>query len=121
MNFLGYYIIQQLVASSVEASETVNVQSKAAQKCVSQMSNTQTAIEPVIKAVENISQLNASIAESTQEQVLTVDEIAKNSDIIKQHSDLVTSSISDLIASSDSLDLVNEVLDKLINQFKKQN
>jgi methyl-accepting chemotaxis protein len=111
-------IIQQLVASSVEASETVNIQSKAAQKCVTQMSNTQSAIEPVIKAVENITQLNASIAESTQEQALTVDEIAQNSAIIKQHSDLVTASINDLMTSSDSLDLVNEALDKLIKRLK---
>lgn len=111
-------IIQQLVASSVEASETVNIQSKAAQKCVTQMSNTQSAIEPVIRAVENITQLNASIAESTQEQALTVDEIAQNSAIIKQHSDLVTGSINDLMTSSDSLDLVNEALDKLIKRLK---
>jgi methyl-accepting chemotaxis protein len=111
-------IIQQLVASSVEASETVNIQSKAAQKCVTQMSHTQSAIEPVIKAVENITQLNASIAESTQEQALTVDEIAQNSAIIKQHSDLVTASINDLMTSSDSLDLVNEALDKLIKRLK---
>ena len=82
------------------------------------MSNTQSAIEPVIKAVENITQLNASIAESTQEQALTVDEIAQNSTIIKQHSDLVTASINDLMTSSDSLDLVNEALDKLINTLK---
>ena len=111
-------IIQQLVSSSVEASETVNIQSKAAQKCVTQMSNTQSAIAPVIKAVEDITQLNAHIAESTQEQVLTVNEIAKNSVIIKQHSDLVTSGINDLITSSDSLDLVNEALGKLIKKFK---
>jgi methyl-accepting chemotaxis protein len=111
-------IIQQLVASSVEASETVNIHSKAAQKCVTQMSHTQSAIEPVIKAVENITQLNASIAESTQEQALTVDEIAQNSAIIKQHSDLVTASINDLMTSSDSLDLVNEALDKLIKRLK---
>ena len=113
-------IIQQLVASSVEASETVNIQSKAAQKCVTQMGNTQSAIEPVIKAVENISQLNAHIAESTQEQTLTVDEIAQNSVIIKQHSDLVTASINNLITSSDSLDLVNEALDKLIKKIKNK-
>ena len=111
-------IIQKLVASSVEASETVNMQSKAAQKCVTQMSNTQSAIDPVIKAVENITQLNSSIAESTQEQALTVNEIAQNSAIIKQHSDLVTASINDLMISSDSLDLVNEALDKLIKRFK---
>tara|TARA_R110002049_G_scaffold252224_4_gene426661 strand:+ start:697 stop:2634 length:1938 start_codon:yes stop_codon:yes gene_type:complete len=111
-------IIQQLVASSVEASETVNIQSKAAQKCVTQMSNTQSAINPVIEAVENITQLNASIADSTQEQVLTVDEIAQNSVIIKQHSDLVTASINDLMTSSNSLDLVNEALDKLIKNIK---
>jgi len=113
-------IIQQLVASSVEASETVNIQSKAAQKCVTQMSQTQSAIEPVIKAVENITELNASIAESTQEQALTVEEIAKNSVIIKQHSDLVTESINDLMTSSDSLDLVNDALDKLINDLKNK-
>jgi methyl-accepting chemotaxis protein len=111
-------IIQQLVESSVEASETVNIQSKAAQKCVTQMSHTQSAIEPVINAVENITQLNASIAESTQEQALTVNEIAQNSAIIKQHSGLVTASINALMTSSDSLDLVNEALDKLIKRLK---
>ncbi|HEC59983.1 MAG TPA: methyl-accepting chemotaxis protein [Methylophaga sp.] len=111
-------IIQQLVASSTEASQTVNVQSKAAQKCVSQMSSTQNAIEPVIKAFENISLLNTHIAESTQEQVLTVDEIAKNSVIIKQHSDRVTVSINDLITSSDRLDSVNKALENLITKIK---
>lgn len=111
-------IIQQLVASSVEASQTVNVQSKAAQKCVTEMNSAQNAIEPIINAVENISELNTHIAESTQEQALTVNEIAKNSVIIKQNSDLVTTSINDLMTSGNSLDLVNEALDKLIKQLK---
>lgn len=111
-------IIQQLVASSGEASETVNIQSMAAQKCVTQMTNTQSAIDPVIQAVENITLLNANIAKSTQEQAFTVDEIAKNSAIIKQHSDLVTTNLNELMTSSDSLDLVNEALDKLIKKLK---
>lgn len=111
-------IIQQLVASSIEASETINIQSKAAQKCVTQMSNTQSAIAPVIQAVENITELNANIAKSTQEQASTVEEIAQNSAIIKQHSERVTASLNELMTSSDSLDLVNEALDKLIKELK---
>jgi methyl-accepting chemotaxis protein len=111
-------IIQQLVASTGEASQTIIIQSLAAQKCVAQMSDTQSAIEPVIEAVENISLLNANIAKSTQEQALTVNEIALNSSIIKQHSDLVTTGLNELMTSSDSLDLVNEALDKLIKQLK---
>ena len=111
-------IIQQLVASSVEASETVTVQSKAAQKCVTQMNDTQSAIKPVIDAVQYIAQLNADIAIATQEQVSTVNEIADDSATIKDHADLVTASFSELMASSDSLDLVNEALGKLITQLK---
>ena len=49
-----------------------------------------------------------------------MDEIAQNSVIIKQHSDLVTASINNLITSSDSLDLVNEALDKLIKKIKNK-
>ncbi|PCJ31859.1 MAG: chemotaxis protein [Gammaproteobacteria bacterium] len=111
-------IIQSLVTTSNEASETVRSQSVAAKECVAQMTGAQKAMEPVIQAVENISQLNASIAQETQEQRLTVDEIAKNTQSIKQHSDLVSNNIREIRASGDSLTLVSETLNDLIKQLK---
>jgi len=111
-------IIQQLVASSVEASETVKTQCIEADNCVQQMHQTQASIQPAIAEVENITELNASIAKSTQEQAETVDEIAHSTELIKVNSEKVSDSLGALITSSNDLENVSETLNQLISQLK---
>ncbi len=111
-------IIQQLVASSMEASETVKIQCKAADNCVAQMKEAQASIKPAIEAVENITELNASIAKSTQEQTVTVDEIAQSTEMIKLNSEKVSEGLNELIISSDDLTNVSATLNQLVSQLK---
>ncbi|MDF1589461.1 MAG: methyl-accepting chemotaxis protein [Gammaproteobacteria bacterium] len=111
-------IIQQLVASSMEASETVKIQCKAADNCVAQMKEAQASIKPAIDAVENITELNASIAKSTQEQTVTVDEIAQSTEMIKLNSEKVSEGLNELIISSDDLTNVSATLNQLVSQLK---
>lgn len=111
-------IIQQLVASSMEASETVKTQCKAADNCVAQMKEAQASIQPAMEAVKNITELNASIAKSTQEQTATVDEIAQSTEMIKLNSEKVSDGLSELIVSSDDLTRVSATLNELVSQLK---
>lgn len=78
-------IIQGLVSTSHEAALTIKQQSLAADQCAKQMYQTQEAIEPVVKAASNITEINAAIALSTQEQTDTADEIARSTEEIKHH------------------------------------
>lgn len=111
-------IIQHLVASSMEASETVKMQSKAANNCVVQMKEAQASIKPAIEAVEKITELNASIAKSTQEQTITVDEIAQSTEKIKLNSEKVSKGLNELIISSEDLTNVSATLNRLVSQLK---
>lgn len=112
------HIIQQLVASSHEASKTVSVQCEAADKCVEQMIETQASIQPAIEAITSITQLNNAIADSTKEQTVTVEEIAQSTERIKQDSDKVSMTLQTLTSSSHDLHTVSETLNKLITQLR---
>lgn len=111
-------IIQDLVSTSHEAAHIVKQQSNGANDCASQMFQTQEAIEPVVKAVKNITEINASIASSTHEQTTTADEIARSTEEIKHHSELVSNNIIDIKNAGDSLANVSERLNTLIKQLK---
>ncbi len=111
-------IIQDVIAISAEATQTLKQQSQEASYCAQQATDAETAITPVVLAVENIKALNTAIAVATQEQTLTVDEIARNTEEIKVNSEFVNSNISDIKRAGDSLLDVSETLNGLIRQLK---
>lgn len=111
-------IIQDVIAITAEATDTVKQQSQAASNCALQAIEAETAIAPVLLAVENIQALNTAIATATQEQTLTVDEIARNTENIRVSSGAVNSNISEIKQAGDSLSNVGETLDELIRQLK---
>ncbi len=111
-------IINELVATSSEATAIVKLHSDYANDCASQAYDAEQAIQPVVTAVENISEMNAAIATLTQQQTATVDEIVGNTDEIKSHSELVSSHIVEINRSGDSLVQVSDTLDTLIKQLK---
>lgn len=111
-------IINELVATSTEATEIVKLHSAHASDCATQAYDAEQAIQPVVTAVENITKMNAAIANSTNEQTATVDEIADNADEIKSHSELVSNHIIDINRSGDSLAQVSDTLNTLIKQLQ---
>jgi methyl-accepting chemotaxis protein len=111
-------IIKELVDTTTEAIKGVEKQSEFAKSCAEQANNAELAIEPVLSAVQNITAMNAEIAELTQRQTVTVDEIAGNADVIKLHSENVSSRISDINNSGKSLTHVSQTLNSLIKELK---
>lgn len=111
-------IISELVNTTNEANQVVAHQSEFANACAEQAKEAESAIQPVIIAVKNITEMNAAIAESTQRQTTTVDEIADNADEIKVHSELVSDHITEINSSGKSLTHVSETLNTLINALK---
>lgn len=112
-------IIVDLVKSSSEAAETVRVQSQSAEHCAEQGLKAKTAMKPVINAVQNIHQINASIATATQQQTAVVDDIARSTEQIKQRSDNVNQQIMDIDQSGQSLHQVSLSLNQLVGQLKQ--
>lgn len=112
-------IIVDLVKSSSEAAETVRSQSLSAEQCAEQGLKAKTAMTPVIAAVQNIHQINASIATATQQQTAVVDDIARSTEQIKQRSDSVNQQIMEIEQSGQSLNQVSLSLNQLVGQLKQ--
>lgn len=112
-------IIVDLVKSSSEAAETVRSQSLSAEQCAEQGLKAKTAMTPVIAAVQNIHQINASIATATQQQTAVVDDIARSTEQIKQRSDNVNQQIMEIEQSGQSLNQVSLSLNQLVGQLKQ--
>ena len=111
-------IIVDLLNSSGEAAATVRTQSQFAEQCAEQGFKAKTAMTPVIKAVQNIHQVNASIATATQQQTAVVDDIARSTEQIKQRSDTVNQQITGIEQAGQSLNQVSQNLNILVGQLK---
>jgi len=111
-------IINELVATSTEATAIVKLHSAYASDCATQAYDAEAAIQPVVIAVENITEMNGAIANLTQQQTATVDEIVDNVDEIKSHSELVSRHIVEISRTGNSLAQVSDTLNTLIKQVK---
>ncbi len=111
-------IINELVVTSTEATAIVKLHSAYANDCATQAYDAEVAIQPVVIAVENITEMNGAIANLTQQQTATVDEIVDNVDEIKSHSELVSRHIIEIARTGDSLAQVSDTLNTLIKQVK---
>ena len=111
-------IINELVSTSTQATNMVKQQSIKATDCAGQATDADTSIAPVVDAVENITNMNAAIAELTQQQTTAVDSIVASTDDITSQAELVNEHIADINQAGDSLIQVSESLDALIKQFK---
>ena len=112
-------IIVELVKSSSEAAETVRTQSLSAEHCAEQGLKAKTSMSPVITAVQNIHQINASIATATQQQTAVVDDIARSTEQIKLRSDTVNQQITEIDLAGHSLNQVSQSLNQLVGQLKQ--
>jgi methyl-accepting chemotaxis protein len=68
--------------------------------------------------VQNIHQVNASIATATQQQTAVVDDIARSTEQIKQRSDTVNQQITGIEQAGQSLNQVSQNLNILVGQLK---
>jgi methyl-accepting chemotaxis protein len=111
-------IINQLVSTSAQAAASVEQQSINAIKCAEQAAEADEAINPVVTAVENITNMNAAIAELTQQQTSSVDEIVTVTHDITAQAEMVSQHIAEINQAGISLTEVSNGLDELIRKFK---
>jgi len=111
-------IINDLISTSSEATIIVKEQSDKAAECAAQATDADRSIEPVVAAVDNITNMNVAIAELTQQQTASVDGIVAVTNDITTQAELVSQQINEINNAGNSLAQVSETLDDLIKQLK---
>ncbi|WP_289282388.1 MULTISPECIES: methyl-accepting chemotaxis protein [unclassified Methylophaga] len=112
-------IIEQLATSGAEATSIVGRQSAAAKRCSAQTDDANLAMAPVVSAMDNITQMNSSIATATQQQTATVDDIARAAEQIKSSSIDVNQHIVGIGQSGRGLTTISEELKLLVLALKQ--
>ena len=112
-------IIEQLATSGAEATSIVGRQSAAAKRCAAQTDDANLAMAPVVSAMDNITQMNSSIATATQQQTATVDDIARAAEQIKSSSIDVNQHIVGIGQSGRGLTTISEELKLLVVALKQ--
>jgi methyl-accepting chemotaxis protein len=71
-----------------------------------------------VSAIEHISQMNAAIAGSAQQQTGTVDDIALSTEHIKHDAQHVTEQMSQINHAGDSLIEIGHALEEVVRKLK---
>ena len=111
-------IINKLVSATTEAGDIVKKHSNSAMGCVKYTNEAMEAIEPVVSAVANITEMNTGIACATKEQASMVEGISINAETIKRNSEMVGISMGTVTEAGTLLLNVSESLDNMIKELK---
>tara|TARA_R110001583_G_scaffold51161_1_gene159680 strand:- start:311 stop:2254 length:1944 start_codon:yes stop_codon:yes gene_type:complete len=111
-------IINQLVTTAKQANDYVLQQSEVAIDCAEHSVAVQTELKYVSEIINSIYIYNNSIASATEEQSITIKEVANNTQIIEQNTKEVSEHMEDIDDSSHKIKTISEVLNTLVNKLK---
>jgi len=111
-------IINQLVNTAKQANDYVLEQSDVAIDCAQHSLSVQQQLQSVSNIIDNIYSYNSSIASATEQQAVTIKNVATNTRSIEQLSNKVTSNMLDIDKSSEMIKEISEVLNSLVTQLK---
>jgi len=111
-------IINQLVNTAKQANDYVLEQSDVAIDCAQHSLSVQQQLQSVSNIIDNIYSYNSSIASATEQQAVTIKNVATNTRSIEQLSNKVTSNMLDIDKSSEMIKEISEVLNSLVKQLK---
>ncbi len=111
-------IIVQLASTAKEAITAVETQRDSAINCVEHTKDAQSALKPVVLAVNTISDSNAGIAAATEQQSVTAEEVARSTGEIQQHANKVSDDMRQVQGSSTDLHQVSDALTQLVSRLK---
>ena len=112
-------IIDQLVSTAKQANDYVLQQSEVANDCAKHSLDVQQELKNVASIIDSIYLYNNSIASATEEQSVTIKEVANNTQIIEQNTKQVGDNIKDINESSIKIKDISEVLNNLVIQLKR--
>ena len=108
-----------MVSATTNAGDAVKKHSNSAMECVNHANEAMHAMDPVVTAVANITEMNTDIAAATKRQANMVDEIARSTDAMKTNSAMVGKNMNIVQESGESLFLVSEALNQMISELRE--
>ncbi|WP_166373192.1 methyl-accepting chemotaxis protein [Psychromonas sp. SA13A] len=111
-------IIDHLIATATEANEMVLLQSNAAIDCANHSLSVQEELNSVSHIIDSIYEHNNTIATVTEQQSITINEVAINTKTIEKHTHQVSKHLQKINQSSASIKTISEVLNSLIVKLK---
>lgn len=111
-------IINQLVSTAKQANDYVLQQSDVAIDCADHSLALQQELKSVSVIIDNINSYNSSIASATEQQAITIGNVAKNTETIESHAKKVTNNMQEIDLSSVAIKEISEVLNTLVAQLK---
>ncbi|PKG40141.1 methyl-accepting chemotaxis protein [Psychromonas sp. Urea-02u-13] len=112
-------IINQLVNTAKQTNDYVLQQSEVAIDCAQHSLTVQQELKSVALIIDNIYTYNTSIASATEEQAMTITDVANNTKMIEQHTKKVSKNMQDIDESGEMIKGISEVLNTLITQLKR--
>lgn len=111
-------IINELVATAAEANEYVLKQSAVAIDCADHSLAVQQQLKSVSQIINNIYTFNNTIASATEQQAVTINHVALNTETIKQHAEKVSNNLQAINQSSHLIADISEELNILVTKLK---
>lgn len=111
-------IIDHLLSTTTEANEMVLLQSNAAIDCANHSLSVQEELNSVSHIIDSIYEHNNTIATATEQQSITINEVAINTKTIEKHTHQVSTHLQKINQSSASIKTISEVLNSLIVKLK---
>nr|WP_028866330.1 methyl-accepting chemotaxis protein [Psychromonas hadalis] len=111
-------IINQLVNTAKQANEYVLQQREVAIDCAEHNLDLQKKLKSVATISNNIHRYSRTIASATEEQAVTINDVANNAMAIDRYTQKATENMQDISNSSESIKTISEVLSHLIMKLK---
>jgi len=111
-------IIENLISTANTTNNDVLQQAEVATDCSQHSLTVQEELAQVSNVIDNIYAYNNSIASATEEQSITVTEVANNIKNIEKHSQRVSDDMQDMNQSSMRIKDISQVLHSLIIKLK---
>lgn len=111
-------IINQLTSTAQQANDYVLEQSEVAIDCAQHSLAVQQELQSVSQIIDKINSYNSSIASATEEQAMTINHMASNTDIIENHAKQVSKHMQQIDESSVMIKDISEILNKVVTQLK---
>jgi len=112
-------IINQLVNTAKQTNDYVLQQSEVANDCAEHSLTVQKELKSVAQIIDNIYTFNNSIASATEQQAMTIADVANNTKMIEQHAKKVSKNMQNIDESGEVIKEISEVLNTLITQLKR--
>jgi len=111
-------IIDQLVNTAKQTNEYVLQQSDVATDCAKHSLTVQGELKSVTAIIDNIYTHNNNIASATEEQAMTITDVANNTKLIEQHAQKVTKNMQRIDESGEVIIEISSTLNSLVTQLK---